>query len=521
MASRRRAALLKPAWLVVASGIAASAVLVPLGSQAILPGPGDIGVGWCLLAGAALATRRPLVALCLGLGGVLWVVVGLAPLGPDALEEPLARLALLPTALLACAAGCLSVGRHRRLVVVSGAVALGMAALAAAGAPRFSLLGIAVAALVVPVVAPGGPGGVTALQLGLGAGLLVVGLDEAGLLALPVDLSVAFHLLVLACGAVSTGWLGATGVRLGVRVSPDGPLELGRALGRALGTGDVVVEFPAQDGGWLDPAGRPCRARAAFCVVTDQEGRALARTQPALVVPRGALPDLHRFLRAAGDGARLRAVLRERAGELASSRARLVSAAEDERRRLVFRLEVGPLRRLERISQDLSTRADGTTWTARTAVARRTLDGLVCGLDPVDDEGGLIPALAGLADAAGAPMVVIGPVPVDLDPSAGRAVWFACAEALANARKHAAGSVVTVALDTSDDIVLTVADDGPGGADAGAAGLCGLADRLALVGGSLEVITGVAGTTVAVRVPARKDVLAPPGGPVQIATGDP
>ena len=257
----------------------------------------------------------------------------------------------------------------------------------------------------------------------------------------------------------------------------------------------MTTLFPGEDGGWLDPAGRPSEPGAAAYAVIDGAGHLLARTTQALVVEPSLVPDLHRFLRAAGDGARLRALLRERADELARSQARLVSAGEDERRRLVSRLEVGPLRRLERLAQDLGSRIDGPASAARTAVARRTLDELVGGLDPVDAGGGLLPALARLTDASGASLLVTGAVG-DVDPAAARAVWFACAEALANVRKHAPGSRVTVALDASYDVVLTVTDDGPGGADTAGAGLAGLVDRLALVGGALEVSTSAAGTTL-------------------------
>ena len=77
---------------------------------------------------------------------------------------------------------------------------------------------------------------------------------------------------------------------------------------------------------------------------------------------------------------------------------------------------------------------------------------------------------------------------------------------------------VTVALDASGDLVLTVTDDGPGGADPVGTGLAGLADRLTLVGGSLCVVTSAAGTTLVVRVPARNDVCSLMPRPVGLAT---
>ena len=521
MAGDRRTARLRVAWAVAATWFAAAAVVAPWRQHAILPGPGDLAVGWSFLAASLLAFRRSQVAVCLGVGGGLWVLVGLAPDGPVALEEPMTRLGLAPTALLVCAAAGLSTGRGRRWVVVPGAIALAMAAIGGAGAPRAALVGIAVAGLAVPIAAAGQPAATRLVQAGAGAGLFAVALAEAGAVTLPADMSVAFHLFVLASGAVAVGWCASAGVRLGAGLRPEGPSELGRALGRALGTGEVTVLFPRAAGGWLDPAGRPGDPKAAAYDVTDTTGRVLARTTPALLVERSLAPDLHRFLSAAGDGARLRAVLRERAEELARSRTRLESAAEDERRRLVSRLEVGPLRRLDRLARELGSGADGAAWTVRTALARRTLDDLVSGLDPVANGGGLLPALSRLADAAGAPMTVSGPVPDDLDAGRARVLWFACAEALANVRKHAPGAAITVGLEATDDIVLVVSDDGPGGADPAGAGLLGLTDRLALVGGSLDLTTGSTGTTVVARVPAGNDVLPLIPGTAELATVDP
>jgi signal transduction histidine kinase len=505
VAGHRRAAL-----LTVLAAVAVAALLVPVLEHAIVPGPGDLGVGWSLLAGAVLASRRPWVAGCLALAGVLWVAVGLAPLGPAFLEDPVTRLALVPTALLVCAAAGLSPGRDRRLVLAASGLAVAMAAVGGAGAARTALVGIAVAALVVPVGTARRATATTAVQAAVGAGLALVGLEVAGVVDPPTDLAVAVQLLVLAGGALGVGWWAGSGVTLGARLGPEDPLELGRALGRALGTDDVTLVFPDGSGGWLDPAGRPSEPGDAAYDVTEASGRVLARSRPALVVERNLVPDLHRFLRAAGDGARLRAALRDRAGQVARSQDRLVTAAEDERRRLVSRLEAGPLLRLQRLTDTL-----GPPWVDRVQVARRTLDELVGGLDPVQAAGGLLPALARLADD------VSGTFPGDLDPAVARTAWFVCAEALANARKHAPGAAVSVSLEVADELVLTVTDDGPGGADLGGAGLAGLGDRLAVVGGSLAVTTGPTGTTVIARVPLGDDVvpLMPAGR--SLATVDP
>ncbi|GAB2981831.1 hypothetical protein GCM10027282_20760 [Frigoribacterium salinisoli] len=94
-----------------------------------------------------------------------------------------------------------------------------------------------------------------------------------------------------------------------------------------------------------------------------------------------------------------------------------------------------------------------------------------------------------------------GDVPRDV-----QVVLVRCAqEALANVRKHAGPATARVALlRDGDDVVLSVADDGTGfdtAAPRSGFGLDGLAERLALAGGRLEVASSSAGTTVSARLP--------------------
>ncbi len=84
------------------------------------------------------------------------------------------------------------------------------------------------------------------------------------------------------------------------------------------------------------------------------------------------------------------------------------------------------------------------------------------------------------------------------------AVYYACAEALSNAAKHAAASRVTMRVVIRCDVVsLVVADDGIGGADpAAGSGLQGLADRVEALGGSLLVDSlGGGGTRMRATIP--------------------
>jgi signal transduction histidine kinase len=91
-----------------------------------------------------------------------------------------------------------------------------------------------------------------------------------------------------------------------------------------------------------------------------------------------------------------------------------------------------------------------------------------------------------------------------LEPTVEAAVYFVCAEALANAAKHASASQVSIEIGRHDGCLrVVVADDGVGGADpAGGSGLRGLADRLEAVGGLLSVSGAVgSGTRVAGELP--------------------
>ena len=87
--------------------------------------------------------------------------------------------------------------------------------------------------------------------------------------------------------------------------------------------------------------------------------------------------------------------------------------------------------------------------------------------------------------------------------SVSRAAWFTCAEALANATKHAPGAEVDISARLlGDRLVLVVRDDGPGGADVGGHGLGGLVERAAALGGTLTARSpAVGGSELELRLP--------------------
>jgi signal transduction histidine kinase len=201
---------------------------------------------------------------------------------------------------------------------------------------------------------------------------------------------------------------------------------------------------------------------------------------------------------------------------LAASRARIVAAADETRRRIERDLHDGTQQQL--VSLMLELRAVQATIPAELGKLGGDLSHIVGGLSGVLDrvreishgihpavlsDRGLEPALRTLARRSA--------VPVELELSAGRrlpepievAAYYAVSEALANAAKHAHASVVHVELDTPDSVVrLLIRDDGVGGADPRGSGLVGLRDRVEAVGGKLQVTSPAGqGTTVIIVIP--------------------
>jgi signal transduction histidine kinase len=83
------------------------------------------------------------------------------------------------------------------------------------------------------------------------------------------------------------------------------------------------------------------------------------------------------------------------------------------------------------------------------------------------------------------------------------AAYFVVAESLTNVAKHARGASARVSLgQTEGELVVEVADDGPGGANAAGSGLTGLRSRVEAVDGTLSVTSPPGhGTTVRAQLP--------------------
>jgi signal transduction histidine kinase len=199
----------------------------------------------------------------------------------------------------------------------------------------------------------------------------------------------------------------------------------------------------------------------------------------------------------------------EARNEVAASRARIVAATDDERRRVVRDLHDGAQQRLVHtvITLKLAQRASQTKAGDVPALVSEALDHaeqataelreLVHGILPaVLTQGGL---RAGV-DALGSRM----PVPVENDVSVGRlpaaveaTAYFVVAEALTNVAKHARAGRASVAARIEDGTLqVQVRDDGVGGAQPDGSGFLGLTDRLAALDGQLRVESPTGGGTL-------------------------
>ncbi len=299
------------------------------------------------------------------------------------------------------------------------------------------------------------------------------------------------------------------------------PEDVGAVLAAALRdpSAELLFRLPASEA-YADSV-------AGVVVDPPDDGRAVTRVEHrgqeiALLLHTPALldrPDRLRSVLAAAslaiEIARLRVEVRLQLAEVEESRARVVQAGYEERRRLERDLHDGAQQRLvtlgivlRRLQRSLPREAQilGPALDSAVDEVGRAIEDLrtiAAGIRPPRLDDGLAAALADLARAA--------PVPVELEatrerlpPHVEAAAYFVVCEAVTNAVKHASPSRVRVeATVVSGALRLVVADDGIGGATvAGGTGLIGLTDRVEAQGGTLLVHSPAgAGTRLEAEIP--------------------
>jgi signal transduction histidine kinase len=203
--------------------------------------------------------------------------------------------------------------------------------------------------------------------------------------------------------------------------------------------------------------------------------------------------------------------------ELTASRARIVAAADDARRRFERNLHDGAQQRL--VSLGLQLRSAETSVPSGLGSLKEQISDVVDGLVGVSEEvqeisrgihpailskGGLGPALKTLGRRSTVPVELDLAIDRRLPEFAEVAAYYVVAEALTNAAKHARASQVTVRAEAGDaNLRLSIRDDGIGGADsANGSGLTGLIDRVEAVGGKMAISSQPgSGTSLLVEIP--------------------
>jgi signal transduction histidine kinase len=217
---------------------------------------------------------------------------------------------------------------------------------------------------------------------------------------------------------------------------------------------------------------------------------------------------------------RLTEELRERLVDLQASQKRLVTAQDEERRKIERNIHDGAQQQLValtvkmRLAQSLAARDAAKTegllaqMQEETQAALEDLRDLARGIyPPLLQDQGLAAALESQARKSAVPVGVetdgIGRYPQEVEA----AVYFSVLEALQNVAKYAEARSTTVSLSQEDGaLAFSVRDDGRGfatDATARGSGLQGIADRLGALGGTVEIASTLgAGTLVAGRIPA-------------------
>ncbi len=205
--------------------------------------------------------------------------------------------------------------------------------------------------------------------------------------------------------------------------------------------------------------------------------------------------------------------------DLTASRARVVAATDESRRRIERDLHDGTQQRLIALLLQLRAtetqvedevrdrlRAIGTDL----AEAIDELRELARGIHPsILSEGGLVPAIKSLGRRSPVPVELRLALPSRLDTKIEIGAYYVVAEALTNAIRHAQATLIRIhasIVDTEDGghaLNLSIEDDGVGGADPHTGtGLLGLDDRVAALGGAMHIVSRPGnGTTLEIKIP--------------------
>jgi signal transduction histidine kinase len=320
--------------------------------------------------------------------------------------------------------------------------------------------------------------------------------DFAGDMAGQLDLTEAVDRMVSVLAGATGADRAEAWIRVGTELRPAAVWPRGSppSAAVAIGTGDSLPAFggasravPVAQGGELLGALSLHKPPNEPLTSTEDELLRHLASQAGLVLRNAALTS---DLRASID-------------ELRASRRRLVEAQDAERRKIERNLHDGAQQQLVALTIHLALLEESADDPAAIRELTPTVkNGVRAALDDLRDlargiyppllaDQGLVPALQAQARKAAVPVEIdadgIGRYPPDTEA----AVYFCTLEALQNIAKYASASRATVGLSCSDDSLrFTVSDNGTGFDTATTrygTGLQGMADRLAALGGALQI----------------------------------
>jgi signal transduction histidine kinase len=371
--------------------------------------------------------------------------------------------------------------------------------------------------------APAAAGGLTLLFL---AGLLLQGAftdAQSPFLVWPTLVGLLFVPIMFLVGVWRT-WIARAAIgELLVDLGSMNGRSLQSVLGKALRDPTLTLAYWLPEfGSYADSEGRPVElpttdATRLVATLEQDEQRVAAIVYDASLAGERKLLDA--VIAAAGialENERLAAELRARVSELKASRARIVDAGDEARRRLERNLHDGAQQRLVALGMQLRLlesriRTDPATAEALVATAASELSisveelrELARGIHPAVLDHGLTVALESLAARSTISTAVSVELLERLPAAVEVAAYFIASEALANVAKYARATSVAITVSrNANGALVEVSDDGVGGAnDAGGSGLRGLADRVEALGGHLRINSPLgAGTTISAVIP--------------------
>jgi PAS domain S-box-containing protein len=297
---------------------------------------------------------------------------------------------------------------------------------------------------------------------------------------------------------------------------------------------EIVYRTSGDPAEWVDDRGRPValpeRSRERATTEIRSGGMPVAALvhDPALAEAPVMTEVAQGYAQMALQNQRLETELRSSLSELQASRSRIMSAADEERRRIERDLHDGAQQRLLALTIQLElagelVESDPGKGAARLRElvkdaneAMADIRSLAHGLYPsLLVERGLVGALSEAAAACPLPTTVTTRAVGRYAPEIEGAVYFCCLEALQNAAKHAEGaSSAAITIWQEEGVHFEVLDDGAGlpeGYTGHGAGLTNMRDRLGAMGGTLAIESNPGrGTRVKGAVPVRPVELAPP-----------